>query len=306
MKDAIFATLRYNFLRILTISILTVITALFITTPFFREIKDVLMAILVAITSGMIVTGKVAGKLNVEFLGQRRFEESVRIYLHVSNKTNVTIRNVIPLLDFNVEELKHDSKYGIFVFYCDEKSAIMECINGRKIKEIDIEKGDPAFYKLATPEQYRRLSGVYLNWAVPDSSARPLKHIALMPPYATNEINVMDIYVARINGDRYYLLLRIFSEYGTDQNPRITYAIKFEEQVSVSLKFSVQITGEPAIKFKKEYEFGINAKINGIEQKKNEKKVVFEVIICTKECTQKHKIFEKVFREHHVPPLVMP
>jgi len=219
----------------------------------------------VALTPPIVLKGKMPGLLSLEGITYHQLNKSLRLSLKYRNIANRTVSNCTPILE------KLD-------FACNIKPLVMkvEITRGGQAANITIldrkgrEKGGWAeglsdiveFYKdfeqLADPSQYKELRGLYLCWATPTEYGKgirqlPYKHMTILPPNSTNEVNFFDLYVINLPTEkgeyRPHLVMRIFSEYGVGPLCRICYALPLGNKNQIEITFCISISGEPLNKY---------------------------------------------------------
>lgn len=211
-----------------------------------------------------------------------KFSHSLRVSYLVRNSGKESITNAVPIMEvlkiFKCDtELKELGKQ-LYVITCEKhhvlctsfglygKSISVPAI--RKIYSINddaevycwVDGGAPgltceALSKLATPDQYIDIEGLFLSWATPKQWGVGLGnlkycHVTDLPVGSFNEVNILDLYIFRFNIDgtqEIYLVLRVHSEYGADVLPRIIYAVPIREDDKITISIRIRLSGENAI-----------------------------------------------------------
>ena len=87
-----------------------------------------------------------------------------------------------------------------------------------------------------------------LPWSIPKEFDKglegdPYYHVADIPSKGFNKVSLMDVYRVK-NEDRYWYVLRIFSEYGTEVRPRAVVILSPKDAQLEILRFDIRITCE--------------------------------------------------------------
>lgn len=166
-----------------------------------------------------------------------RFEKSVRLYLRVWNYGKTVAKNAVGYLTVTVNVSNQNNLGTLLV----PKSRLMQC---EALVEEFGKRLRPEWEYLV-PEGSPTISADRLPWDTPISAGKGLSgkeyaHLTNIPSDGNAKLLLMDVYRTR-NG-RY--VLRIFSEYGTEDYPRAVIVLDPNDSNIESLEFEVTVSAE--------------------------------------------------------------
>ena len=166
-----------------------------------------------------------------------RFENSVRLYLRVWNYGKTMAKNVVGYLTVTVNVSNQNNKGTLLV----PKSRLMQC----KAVVEEFGKRLRPEWEYLVPEGSPTISADRLPWDTPISAGKGLSgkeyaHLTNIPSDGNAKLLLMDVYRTR-NGK---YVLRIFSEYGTEDYPRAVIVLDPNDSNIESLEFEVTVSAE--------------------------------------------------------------
>ena len=218
------------------------------------NIATTLMAVFfTAFSSTLLVTIRDAyykGELKIIGINYQKFENSIRIIVKVKNVGRTAVKYVKPLLIIDEEPLaqlvlpkrRNNDEHWVPCLSFKDKYTCPICAE-------DI-RG------FLCPKPFK-VDGEYLCWTVADVDAGSglfgkYYHVSNIPPNDIQHVVIADIYKDDSEG---FSVVKFFSEYGTEEKPRICYKLSLGEKTSIPV--TLRLVGEGSDPIEKKLLFEI-------------------------------------------------
>nr|WP_192964124.1 hypothetical protein [Sulfolobus islandicus] len=156
------------------------------------------------------------------------FSHSVRVFLKVKNKENVSVTNAMCFIYIqDMWKLKDYMESNIYV-NGDDKKMWEPLVNAN--------------------DRFREVEGEPLSWNVWLNNnfgieSMQFRYLTIIPALGTGLAELMDIYLCEGNdGAEKFYILRVFSEYGPEQKPKVIFKLPIGGDVEIKIR--VKATGD--------------------------------------------------------------